>query len=266
MAAEAPRAGTSAPGRRVLADGALMALGTLTAWRVPAPRAIDRAVGGVAMLLAPMAAIPLAVLAGLVVYTGDVLGLPPLLTAALAVGSVCLGNRGLHLDGLSDTADALAASYDRERALEVMHRGDAGPMGAATLVLVLLAQCAALAGAVASGHGVAAVVLALVASRAVVPACCARGVPAAQRSGLGVMVAGTVPPLVAVTVGVVLAAVAALLPGLPWWQGPVAVVLGFAAAGALLHRCVTRFGGITGDVLGACIEAAALAMFVGLST
>jgi ABC-type nitrate/sulfonate/bicarbonate transport system permease component len=56
---------------------------------------------------------------------------------ALALGGLVTG--ALHLDGLADTVDGLAAARgDRARALEVMRRGDVGPLGAAALVLVLL--------------------------------------------------------------------------------------------------------------------------------
>ncbi|WP_198048275.1 adenosylcobinamide-GDP ribazoletransferase, partial [Saccharomonospora iraqiensis] len=101
--------------------------------------------------------------------------------------------------------------------------------------------------------------------RAVLPMCCARGIPAAQPEGLGRTVAGTVGRLPAAGVGVGLAALAVLIPGTPWWQGPVAVVLGFLAAAVVLVRCVNRLGGVTGDVLGACVEAATLGVLVGLS-
>ncbi|WP_460444193.1 adenosylcobinamide-GDP ribazoletransferase, partial [Amycolatopsis cihanbeyliensis] len=138
-----------------------MALGTLTALPVPAPSTVDRRVAGGAMLLAPLAAVPLAVLGCLVLTGGDALGLPALAAAGLAIGVVALGSRGLHLDGLADTADGLAASYDRRRALAVMRTGDSGPSGVATLLLVLLVQCAATAGAVRAGHGVAAVAIAV---------------------------------------------------------------------------------------------------------
>src|SRR5205085_6995031 len=107
-----------------------------------------------------------------------------------------LASRGLHLDGLADTADGLASSYDRERALAVMRRGDVGPAGAATLGLVLLVQVAALADLVSPGGWSAAVVpaVAVVLSRCVLALVCARGVPAARPEGLGATVASSVRP------------------------------------------------------------------------
>src|SRR5699024_7478198 len=126
-------------------------------------------------------------------FAGGRAGLPPLAVAALAIGLFALGNRGLHLDGLADTADGLAASYDRERALRIMRTGDCGPAGVATLLFVLLLQCAALAGSLAPGHGVT-VAVGVLAGRAVLPLCCVRGVPAARQDGLGTTVAGVAHP------------------------------------------------------------------------
>ncbi|WP_040406500.1 adenosylcobinamide-GDP ribazoletransferase [Amycolatopsis nigrescens] len=243
-----------------------MAFGTLTALPVPPPGRIDRRVAGAAMLLAVPAAVPLAVVAGLVVLGGEVVGLPAFATAVLAVGAVALASRGLHLDGLADTADGLGASYDRKRALDVMRRGDSGPAGVATLVFVLLAQCAGLSGAVAAGHGVAAAVLGVLAGRATLSLCCAKGVPSARAEGLGATVAESVAVPLAALVFLLLAGLSVLSPGLTWWRGPLAVVLAYAAAALLLARCVRRLGGITGDVLGGCVELATAAAFLALAS
>ncbi|OXM70996.1 MULTISPECIES: adenosylcobinamide-GDP ribazoletransferase [Amycolatopsis] len=242
-----------------------MALGTLTALPVPAPRVIDRRVAAGAMLLAPLAAVPLAVLAGLVVLAGDALGLPVLAVAGLAVGAVGLASRGLHLDGLADTADGLGASFDRTRALEIMRRGDSGPTGVATLVLVLIIQCGALGGAISAGHGVTAAVAGTLASRWVLALCCTRGVPSARPEGLGATVAGSIRPLWTAATLCAAAGLATLAPGLEWWRGPLAVAAAVLAAGLVLWRCTTRLGGITGDVLGACVEFAAAASWLALA-
>ena len=242
-----------------LTDGIRLAVGTLTTVPVPAPRRIDRPVAGAAMALGPLAALPLAAVAGLIVAGGVALSLPSLATAALALGAVALGSRGLHLDGLADTADGLGASYDRTKALDVMRRGDSGPTGVATLVFVLLVQVGALAGAIANGHGIVSAVLAVLCGRCVLSLCCARGVPSARPEGLGATVAGSVPVVAGVAVFAAAAALAVAAPGFPWWRGPVAVAAGYLAAAVLLGRCVQRIGGVTGDVLGGCVEVAVAA-------
>lgn len=240
----------------VLADGLRLAVGTLTVVPVPPPRTVGPSVAAVAMSLAPLAAVPVA-LAGLAaVYAGDALGLPPLLTATVAVAALALASGALHLDGLADTADGLAAPGGRERRLEVMRRGDVGPAGAAVLVFVLLAQVGALAGVLgARGATPAALTLALavVVSRAALAPACVRGLPAARPDGLGTGVAGTVPLGVAIVVGGLVAATAGGLHGV---RGLAGVLAAGVAVGLVLFRALRTVGGVTGDVLGACVEVA----------
>ncbi len=253
-------------------DGWRLAFGTLTVIRVAPPRVVDGRAAGVAMLLAPVTALPaLAVWTALALLVVHGL-LPAAVGAALALVSTALLSRAMHLDGLADTADGLTASYDRGRALEVMRRGDTGPAGAAALVLTLLVQAAALASLMPSTVGVALAGAALVASR-LAPAVCARtGIPAARPEGLGHTVAGSVPTgrlLAAAAVVVGVAAVGAGLVGytqglvLPAAAASVAVVLvSVGASVAVLRRAVLRFGGITGDVIGASMEIALAASLV----
>ncbi|QZY30897.1 adenosylcobinamide-GDP ribazoletransferase [Nocardioides coralli] len=243
-------------------DALRLAVGTLTVLPVAPPRSLDGARPGVAMVLAPVAVLPLAVVTGAAVWLGDALQAPPLLTAAVAVSLLGLGSGGLHLDGLADTADGLSVPGDRERRLTVMRTGDVGPVGAATLVLVLLVQVAALAGVVSAYGGRAALTagLAVVVSRASLAAACVRGVPAARAGGLGSAVAGAVPRTAAVGVVAVVGAAAVLVDG---GHGVVGVVLAAALAGVVLHRARARVGGVTGDVLGACVELALAGYLVG---
>jgi adenosylcobinamide-GDP ribazoletransferase len=249
----------------VIADGFRLAIGTLTAVPVRSPERVDCATARIAMIAAPVAVLPIALMAAAVAELARLVGLPPLVGAVLILGVFALGSRGLHLDGLADTADGLTASYDRDRALEVMRRGNTGPAGASTLVLVLLLQAAALVPVLARPWGPVVGVVLFVLARCSLLITCLAGTSAARPGGLGATVAGVVPRWAALIGGTIAAAVAAALltlSGRPWWQGMAAVVLAGVVVTGLLLRCRSRFGGITGDVLGAGIELAAAALLV----
>jgi adenosylcobinamide-GDP ribazoletransferase len=238
-------------------DGLRLAFGTLTAIPVPAPTVIDRRSAGRAMALAPVTQLPLVVVLLLWGWAVREIPVPPLLAAAATLVVITLATRGMHLDGLADTADALSASYDRDKALDVMRRGNIGPGGVAAVVLVLLVDAGALASLLATVPGVLLVCLSLLASRQLLAWACSTGVPAARPDGLGATVAGTVQRPVVALGFVLLVAVSALAmygSGSTWWTGP--IVLSCAALGgaAVIGRAIRRFGGITGDVLGAVIE------------
>ncbi len=217
------------------------------------------------MLLAPIAVLPLGVAAALVGGLYPWLGLSPLVTAGLTIAVLALGSRGLHLDGLADTADGLGSGYDRNRALEIMRRGDTGPMGIAAVTLVLLIQVAGVTAVLARPWGFVAVGVLVCLSRTALHLACADGVPAARPDGLGATVASVVPRAAAVA-GLLLAALAwsavLAVTGRPWWLGAAAVVAAALAVAGVLGRCRRRFGGITGDVLGAVVEVDLLVLLV----
>ena len=253
-----------------LPDGLRFAFGTLTVLPVTVSR-WDRDAARVGMLCAPVAGLVVGLASAAVGLLILLLGADSLLAAVVTAAVPAALTRGLHLDGLADTADGLGSGRPALEALEVMRRGDVGPFGVVTLVLALLAQVAALAQLVADGHGPPALVAAVVVSRMALPLACLRGIPAARTDGLGVSVAGSVSrpmAVVAVLLGFALVGVAVLLPGGAREESP--VVIAAAAAGllgglAVGWRAVRRFGGVTGDVLGAVVEATFTTSLVLLS-
>ncbi|MCZ7379244.1 adenosylcobinamide-GDP ribazoletransferase [Micromonospora sp. WMMC250] len=252
------------PAESRLLAGARLAVTTFTTVPVRAGR-IDRPVAGTAMALAPaVGALLGALLAGVLLLSGAFA--PPLVAAGVTVGAAALLTRGLHLDGLADTVDALGSYRRGAAALEIMKKPDVGPFGVVALVVVLLVQAAALADLAGRSWPacVAAVVTATAAGRFGVTVACRRGVPAARPDGLGALVAGTVGR-VAPAVGAVAVALLAVpaVPGRPW-QGPLAVVAALAVAAPLLTHVVRRLGGITGDVLGATVEVVTTLVYLGL--
>ncbi|GAA3876766.1 hypothetical protein GCM10022243_47030 [Saccharothrix violaceirubra] len=179
---------------------------------------------------------------------------PPLLAGLLVVGGLALATRGMHLDGLADTADGLGCYGPPDRALAVMKDGGAGPFAVVALIVVLGAQAAA-----SPVVGPGAVVLALTAGRAAFALCCVRGVPAARPEGLGALVAGSQPVWVAAAWWAALGVAGFFVSPV---RGPLAVVVAAALVLLLVRHTRRRFGGMTGDVLGAACETATLAVLV----
>ncbi|MEV0718070.1 adenosylcobinamide-GDP ribazoletransferase [Asanoa sp. NPDC050611] len=235
-------------------DGLRLALTTFTVLPVRAGR-VDRAAAAKAMTLAPLVGAALGAATGGTVALLHAAGAPGLVAGAAGVGLAALLTRGLHLDGLADTVDGLGSYRSGPAALEIMKRPDIGPFGVVALVLTVLLQAATL-GSLSGLDAVLAATVAFATGRLAVSWACRRGVPPARPDGLGALVAGTVTPagLVEATVPTVALAVFAV-PGRPW-QGPLAVAAGLAASLLLVRHAVRRFGGVTGDVLGAAVEVA----------
>jgi len=246
-------------------DALRLAVGTLTLLPTRPPADVDKPVAGAAMLIAPVTVLPLAVVWGLGHVATRISSGSALLVGVLVIAATALYSRGLHLDGLADTVDGLSASHDPQRALAVMKTGDVGPGGAAALVLVLVVQAVALGSLLTSAAGSALAVIALLTSRHVLAWGCWSRMPTARATGLGATVGGSVPTsalLAVTTVLLVLAGIAGRLSGAAWYAGPLAVVIGLLAAGLVLRTALRRIGGMTGDILGACVEVSLSAALV----
>jgi adenosylcobinamide-GDP ribazoletransferase len=210
---------------------------------------------------APLVGLVLGALAAAVAWSGARYA-SPLVGAVVALAVLAALTRGLHLDGLADTADGLGPLRGRERALEVMRAGDVGPFGVVTLVLTLLLQVACLAQLLAADGGWLALPVAVVGARLVMMRTGLRGVAIAEGSALGQAVAGTVGRgWLVVVAGTTAAAVlgAAVAIGSGAGGGArllLSVVLGRLAAEILYRRARSRLGGVNGDVMGAMGEVA----------
>ncbi|MDT0475258.1 adenosylcobinamide-GDP ribazoletransferase [Streptomyces sp. DSM 41014] len=259
-----------APSAPPWSDGLRFAFGTLTVFPVRVTRwDRDAARGG--MLAAPLAGLAVGGCAALPGVLLLALGGGPLLAAVASVAVPAALTRGLHLDGLADTADGLGSGKPAEDALRIMKRSDIGPFGVVTLLLVLLAQVAAVARAYDDSwaRGALTVVVAAAAARLALTLAARAGVPAARPEGLGAAVAGTVPVpgavLAAAVVTATAAAAGAALGPVGAVRAAAGVVLALAAAELLLRHCVRRFGGVTGDVFGGLAETAATVCAVVLA-
>ena len=239
-----------------------LATGLFTALPAPVVTTVSPRLATGALLLAPVAVVPLGMLVGVVLWAGDALGLPDLAVGFLTLGALAAGSRALHLDGLADVADGLTASHSPERSLTVMKSGTVGPAGAVSLLVVLGAQAAALASYAGSGRSAALAGALVCASRAAVWLTCARPVPPARPDGLGVTFTRRVPVWTALLGWVGLGALLALVDPL---AGPVCALVALLAVAALTRHAVRRFGGVTGDVYGAAIEVALTVLLVGLA-
>ncbi|MEL5959729.1 adenosylcobinamide-GDP ribazoletransferase [Streptomyces sp. CLV115] len=207
--------------------GIRFAFGTLTVLPVRVTR-WDRGAARAGMLCAPLAGLVVGLLSAAAGGLLLLLGSAPLLAAVASAAVPAALTRGLHLDGLADTADGLGSGKPADDALRIMKQSDIGPFGVITLLFVLLAQVAALAELYGRGWAYGAVAVGTV----VVAGC----------AGAGALLGGYGAPRHA------LAAVAAL-----------------GVAQLLLRHCVRRFGGVTGDVFGALAETAATAALVALT-
>jgi adenosylcobinamide-GDP ribazoletransferase len=185
---------------------------------------------------------------------------PPLLAAVLVVGLWAFLTGGLHLDGLADSADGLGGGWSREETLAIMRDARTGAYGVVAVVLVLALKIGALAG-LGPALGWRAVLLAPVVARAA-PIGLARLCPPARAEGSG--------HAFALTVAGGGAAAAALV--------PLGFALGLFGAPGLVPLAVTalttvgfagylrrRLGGLTGDCLGALVEASEALTLVALA-
>ncbi|MGR3758572.1 adenosylcobinamide-GDP ribazoletransferase [Roseobacteraceae bacterium NS-SX3] len=242
----------------IAAQDVLLALVLLT--RLPLPRLPDAAFARQARAAwaFPLAGLAVAAPACALAAAAAAMGLPPAVSAGLALTVQILLTGAMHEDGLADTADGFWGGFSRARRLEIMKDSRTGTYGVLALLLGTGLRWSALAALIAAAGPWPLLALAVL-SRAVLPVLM-RALPNARGSGLS-QSAGR-PPAGAAVLGAVLAlGLALILLGAA--ALPAALAMALAAWGvALLARA--KIGGQTGDVLGAAQQVCELAGLLAL--
>lgn len=231
-----------------------LALGLLT--RLPLPGQPDLTRGAAAAWAWPLAGLAPALLAGLAIWLSAGLGAG--LSSALALAAMAMATGAMHEDGLADTADGLWGGWTAEQRLEIMKDSHIGTYGVLALILSVLARWSLLAGLIAAGQALPALMAAAMLSRVPMAAMMA-WMPPARKGGLSRAV-GRPPPQAAWIGGGVALVLSVLMVGPVAFWAATAVVVVALGVGALARA---KIGGQTGDILGASqqlTEIAALAL------
>jgi adenosylcobinamide-GDP ribazoletransferase len=174
----------------------------------------------------------------------------PEATAFIIVAAGIYVTRGFHLDGLSDWADSFGAMNNRKRMLEIMKDSRVGAFGVLALVMILLGQWIAITRLCEQGNILWIVAAYIVSRTAQVEM--ATTLPYARPEGgtAGAFVGEAQPHHRRIAFS--LAAI--LLFILFGWQGLIILLIGEIVRIGFGFWCYCRFGGVTGDLLGACSE------------
>ncbi|MDS1112524.1 adenosylcobinamide-GDP ribazoletransferase [Gordonia westfalica] len=231
----------------------------------------DRALGGAVMSALPVVGIVVGAAASVLALGLSYTDAPVALVGILVVVLCAALTRGMHLDGLADTADGLGCYGPPERVAEVMRSGTVGPFGVATLVLALGVQAAGFTGLVGESRWYE-IAFAVVLGRIGAVVGTRRSISPAHPNGFGALVAGT--QRLSIPVWCLVAAAAAVPIGLrdngsgvdpaAVAQALLVVFAVVAFAWVFTRHCARRMGGLNGDVLGATIELGVALAVVGL--
>jgi adenosylcobinamide-GDP ribazoletransferase len=186
------------------------------------------------------------------------LGLPPLLSATVALATMIWLTGALHEDGLADVADGFGGGRTCEDKLRIMRDPRIGSYGALALVLSLLARAGALVALAAPADVMAALVAAGAVSRAAL-APVMTTLAVARDDGLAAS-AGRPHPLRATAAVLVAALIAVALLG---EAAAAALLAGAGAAFVVAWLARRQIGGHTGDVLGAVQQLSEIGVLLG---
>jgi|GEM_PF-10268 len=212
----------------------------------------------------PLVGAFLGLVVGATYLVGHLIGLPPMLSALVAIAVLVAVTGALHEDGLADVADGFGGGGSAEEKIAIMRDSRVGSFGVVALVLSIAVRAAALGALERPLAVVTAAIIAATLSRTalVVVARWSRpagaggpglaagfGRPTLQRTLMAVLLGLVIPYLMVVLGG------SALVP---------VVAAAAVAVWGVLFLAKRQIGGHTGDVLGAVQQAVETAVLLVL--
>ena len=175
---------------------------------------------------------------------------PQIIVAAVVVILLAILTRGLHLDGVADTADGFWSVSDRQRTLEIMKDSNTGAMGVIAIVCVLLLKFACLS-TLGTDTMWRVVLLMVLVGRCMMTLPISIFPYARKEGGLGQLFYETRTVLNAIWAILVVLLAGGLLVG---WAGIAASLAAVLSAMGFGFYCKWKIGGVTGDTIGATCE------------
>jgi adenosylcobinamide-GDP ribazoletransferase len=183
--------------------------------------------------------------------------------SVLIIVSLTVITGAVHLDGLADTADALGAGRDRERALDILRDSRVGTFGASAIFFDLALKILALSTLAGNRRYAAMIIAPMLARWAMLLV--ARGLPYLRASGSGsTLLRGTFSAARTAVVAIFTIIVMLILGALR----PIALAAAVAIAIVFTMRSFYRrwLGGLTGDLIGACGELVEVAVLITMAS
>ena len=156
---------------------------------------------------------------------------------------------GLHLDGLSDTADGFLSGRQRERILEIMKDSRIGAFGVVAIVFDLFFKFIIIKNLSPQG-AIIGFILSLGLARLLVTLLFAMGKPARQE-GLGILFTGKETKIYVALAFIVFSAIGLYLDAKKY---VILFFTGLLSTLLIMKISYKKIDGLTGDVYGACIE------------
>jgi len=221
--------------------------------RIPLPSSGQKSINlSEAMVMFPVVGIFIGAFSGALLWAGMVAGLPPYLSAIIAVGGTIILTGGLHEDGLGDVADGFGGGTSRKSKLSIMRDSRTGTYGILGLVLIIAARLGIFAALVEQTSPLSVIYI-LIAGAAL-----SRGamvglithLPPARKDGLAATLSPSFTASVITYVLALAISAVALVQVISVFSVAITIATAFIATLLVALLALRHIGGHTGDVAG----------------